>query len=120
MNKLGLYQAMGRAGRITAAGERTYSLLYILYNSQAQFTNILCHSNSQDLGRNMRGMSDGVRQLCLSTQTCLRSLLKKRFVGGYAANSMPTRGFCCSVCDKIDSQTFKQMEYQELFRSAKG
>lgn len=81
-------QALGRAGRITATGARRHTLLYVLFNSQ-------------DLGRNVRDMTEGMRQLCLSSTTCLRELLKKRFVGNYVSSSVPSPGFCCSVCDKL-------------------
>lgn len=78
---------MGRAGRVTASGERTRTLMYVLFNAQ-------------DIGRNVQGMSDEVCQLCLSTDTCLREMLKSYFVGDYAESAKPSKGFCCSVCDK--------------------
>ena len=78
---------MGRAGRVTASGGRTRTLMYVLFNAQ-------------DIGRNVQGMSDEVRKLCLSTDTCLREILKGCFVGDYAEESKPSPGFCCSVCDK--------------------
>ena len=81
-----LVQACGRAGRLTAAGARTRTLLYVLFNSQ-------------DLGSNVKGMTNGMRQLCLSSDTCLRVLLKEKFVGNYDSSCVTTPGFCCSVCD---------------------
>ena len=79
---------MGRAGRMNASGTRTRTLLYVLFNSQ-------------DLGSNVKGMTEGMRQLCLSADTCLRVLLKRKFVGEYHSSSATTAGFCCSVCDKL-------------------
>ena len=81
-------QAMGRAGRLTASGARTRTLLYVLFNSQ-------------DLGSNVKGMTDGMRQLCLSSDTCLRALLKRKFVGEYDAGNVAIPGFCCSVCEDM-------------------
>lgn len=78
---------MGRAGRVTASGERSRTLMYVLYNAQ-------------DIGRNVLGMSDVVRQVCQSTETCLREVLKRCFVGDYAEAAKPTPGFCCSTCDR--------------------
>lgn len=161
-------QAMGRAGRITASGERTRTLMYILFNSQdigrvaigvfkiinsnevlpycrpiinfllfyrpiidklstqkqeickilkiidlLTYYQFLKQQNRLStngryyrplwppcIGRNVRGMTDAVRQLCLSTDTCLRGILKNSFVGEYAASAIASAGFCCSVCDK--------------------
>ena len=77
---------MGRAGRISETGDRTRTIVYLMFNSQ-------------DLGQNVRGMTDGMRNLCLATDTCLRTILKQRFVGEYAPSAQATPGFCCSVCD---------------------
>ena len=92
---------MGRAGRVTPTGMRAQTVLYVLFNSQVRSLELkaLCTPLSKDLGNNVKGMSDGVRKLCLSSQTCLRSLLKGTFVGEYAASEPLPRGTCCSVCD---------------------
>ena len=80
-------KAMGRAGRMTASGARSRTLLYVLFNSQ-------------DLGSNVKEMTDGMRKLCLSSDTCLRVLLKEKFVGSYDSSCVTAQGFCCSICDK--------------------
>ena len=82
-----IVQAMGRAGRLLSSGQRKMSLIYILFNSQ-------------DLGQNVEGMSDEIRSLCLSTQTCLKEMLRKMFVGAYPSNLVPGGDKCCSVCDR--------------------
>ena len=97
---------MGRAGRVTATGQRAQTLLYILYNSQVVFKSLhfvlrYIEPQLQDLGNNVKGMSDGVRRLCLSKDTCLRSLLKESFEGKYAACDPLPYGFCCTVCDGL-------------------
>ena len=72
---------MGRAGRVSSSGTRARTLLYILYNSQVlPGLNLLNHA-IQDLGKNVTDMSEVVRTLCKSSDTCLKTILKKSFVG---------------------------------------
>ena len=94
-----LVKAMGRAGRVSSSGTRARTLLYILYNSQVlPGLNLLNHA-IQDLGKNVTDMSEVVRTLCKSSDTCLKTILKKSFVGNYASDVQEHKDFCCSVCD---------------------
>lgn len=77
---------MGRAGRLLESGKREQSIIYILFNDQ-------------DLGRNRKQLTESVRQICRSKDTCLNRLLKDMFVGDYPVDNQPSRGACCSVCD---------------------
>ena len=97
-----LVQAMGRAGRVSASGTRARTLLYILYNSQVllglnlrkYWTQVV-----QDLGKNVEDMSSVVRTLCKSTDTCLKAILRKSFVGTYTSDLQEHNDFCCNICD---------------------
>ena len=80
-----LVQACGRAGRLLKTGLRETSMIVVLFNSQ-------------DLA--VKGMSEGVRDLCTNTETCLREQLRSAFVGEYAATTSPASHWCCSNCDK--------------------
>ena len=44
-------------------------------------------------------MSDVVRAVCKSTDTCLKAILKKSFVGNYASADQELKEFCCNICD---------------------
>ena len=94
-----LVQAMGRAGRVSASGTRARTLLYILYNSQVQLGLVSLSQTIQDLGKNVSDMSDVVRTLCKSTDTCLKAILKRSFVGSYASDVQEHKDFCCNICD---------------------
>ena len=94
-----LVQAMGRAGRVSASGTRARTLLYILYNSQVLLGLNLLSQVIQDLGKNVKDMSGVVRTLCKSTDTCLKAILRKSFVGTYASDVQEQKDFCCSICD---------------------
>ena len=97
-----LVQAMGRAGRVSCQGTRARTLLYILYNSQVllglnlrkYWTQVV-----QDLGKNVEDMSSVVRTLCKSTDTCLKAILRKSFVGTYTSDLQEHNDFCCNICD---------------------
>ena len=83
-----LVQACGRAGRLLENGLRETSMIMVLYNSQ-------------DLA--VRGMSEGVRDLCTNTETCLREQLRSAFVGEYAATTTSASHWCCNNCDKSNN-----------------
>ena len=53
----------------------------------------------QDLGRNVKDMSNVVRSLCKSSNTCLRTILKRSFVGNYSSSVQQHTDFCCDICD---------------------
>ena len=87
-----IVQAGGRAGRLLESGDRDATVTYVLYNEQ-------------DLGRNVVGMTDEVRNLCRSKDTCLQKLVRGAFLGSYSWEPA-TRSFnCCSVCDNYLKST---------------
>ena len=80
-------QAGGRAGRLLHTGEREATITYVIFNDQ-------------DLGQNVLGMSDEVRNLCRSKDTCLQKIVREAFLGSYSWD-LPTNTYnCCSVCDR--------------------
>ena len=74
---------------MTASGTRSRSQIYLLFNSQ-------------DISGNVRGMSEAMKNLCLSSDTCIRQMLKAIFVGDYGSGSRTLDKHCCSVCDVED------------------
>ena len=62
-------QALGRAGRLIANGDRETSMVTLLYNSQ-------------DLA--VAGMSSGMKKLCCSKNNCLKEILRSTYVGKYS------------------------------------
>jgi len=87
-NKMhGIVQAMGRAGRRdkAAPGVRSSSLFYLLFNSQ-------------DLGGNIREMSEDVRQFCRSKE-CYVKILRQIFVGQYQPDRKSNEN-CCGNCSR--------------------
>ena len=78
---------MGRAGRKTNTGQRAFSLLYVLFNSQ-------------DLGANVRGLSAGVDKLCRG-DGCKKQLLRSTFEGTYTSDLVAGDTNCCSACDDV-------------------
>ena len=83
-----IVQASGRAGRLLHSGEREATVTYVLYNDQ-------------DLGSNVKGMSDAVRNLCRSQDKCLQQIVKQTFLGSYSWEPATNSFDCCSVCDKV-------------------
>jgi len=79
-----IVQAMGRAGRRSSSspGVRKNCVFYLLYNSQ-------------DIGPNKKGLSEEVRNFCLS-KDCHIELLRQTFVGGYV--SEVDHNQCCGNC----------------------
>ena len=80
-----LIQACGRAGRLLENGLRETSMITVLFNSQ-------------DLS--VKGMSQGMKDLCTNTETCLKEGLRSSFVGEYVTSSTAPSHWCCSNCDK--------------------
>ena len=80
-----LIQACGRAGRLLKNGLREKSMITVLFNSQ-------------DLS--VKGMSQGMKELCMNTETCLKEVLRSAFVGEYVTSSATSSHWCCSNCDK--------------------
>lgn len=78
-----ILQGAGRAGRKQVSGKRQKVLVYILFNSQ-------------DLGGNVPGLMDSVREFC-TTQKCLKMLLGEHFDGKPFENS--NNNWCCGNCD---------------------
>jgi len=79
-------QAMGRAGRRdqTAPGMRAVSIFYLLFNSQ-------------DIGSNMKGMSEEVRRLCVGKE-CSIKLLRGEFFGENRSEVKKNNVRCCGNC----------------------
>ena len=73
-------------------GDREAAVTYILYNDQ-------------DLGQNVAGMSDGVRDLCRSQGRCLQQLVRGEFVGWFSWQPATGSFNCCSVCDEVLEST---------------
>ena len=83
-----ILQAMGRAGRLLRSGMRRKALTYILFNAQ-------------DLGGNVLGMTDQMREICRSSDTCVKKVLRQMFVGSYSSALVPGAVECCSSCDRM-------------------
>ena len=83
-----ILQAMGRAGRLLRSGMRRKALTYILFNAQ-------------DLGGNVVGMTDEIREICRSTDTCVKKVLRQVFVGNYSWALVPGAVECCSSCARM-------------------
>ena len=84
MNRLQhILQGSGRAGRKMVSGRRQRVLVYVLYNSQ-------------DLGGNVPGLTDPVREFC-TTQNCLKGLLGEHFDGKPPESG--SSDWCCGNCD---------------------
>ena len=77
-----LVQAAGRGGRKMENGLRKRVLFYLLFNNS-------------DISKNTPGLSQGVREFCL-TDSCLKDYLRKLF--GFDAKTTSKMEWCCSNC----------------------
>lgn len=59
------------------------------------------YSPLQDLGKNVVGMSDDVRNLCRSKDTCLQRIVRGAFLGSYSWELATNSFNCCKVCDNV-------------------
>ena len=82
-----LVQAAGRGGRKMENGVRKRVLFYVLFNNS-------------DISTNVPGLSQAVREFCL-TDSCLKDYLRKVF--GFVPKSSEKLEWCCSNCLGLDS-----------------
>ena len=75
-------QAAGRGGRNMGNGMRKQVLFYLLYNRN-------------DIGANVPGLSDKMREFCV-TKKCLKIFLKEYF--GFTSGTSSSADWCCSNC----------------------
>ena len=80
-----LIQAAGRGGRNTGTGQRRRVVCYLLWNKS-------------DIGSNVPGISDEVREFC-ETKSCLKEYLMNYFDSNNTVASSADPDWCCSNCD---------------------
>ena len=80
-----IVQAMGRAGRLTASGQRAFTLTYILFNAQ-----------------DCTGLPDSMVQLLKGNQ-CVKQCLRSHFEGTYTSELPTGTSLCCNRCDLLNA-----------------